>query len=290
MEEEFERNFTRLLDVSTKILEYTDLAQVVDRVRHHKTGNGPFLEHLIKYNTVWKKQRQEGDVARHMSFFRHAYLQHVAEILMGPDHDEWLRKGESFTIVLGAGTSKTSKLHDVRLTAIYKRALEISQDKKDEDTEESLGSQEILYPRVVMLYIYRLSATVAAEEHQAQMREYVTKLEVELGLKEGQTIAIKDTVQTGMGGMLGSLFDNLKTDPRVENMMKKVGGGKNPQAALNKLFTKEGRDKMGKTFTELTKVSNPDEAIDKVVGGLDSVIVGDGEGAAAAQSWSPFDE
>ena len=172
----------------------------------------------IQYNNYRRAYMDLTQPKEHVPGFQRFFAKHRIDILRGPDDDEWLKKGKSAFILFGEKESDNPKKRiKILLSSIYIDANRISEDTRKilekADDEEFDKHKEIVFPEVLLLYLYRILCLCIEGDDRKKLEKHVEKLEETIGIRKKDTVEITPGLNNGLMGMANSLIKNMGVKP-----------------------------------------------------------------------------
>jgi len=165
---------------------------------------------LSKYlNNYERSLTSEIPISTHISFVQECFLRFKKHILSGKKFS-WI-EDSSVMIIFGDGSDRPSKNMMIMFSAFYRTAkrLEEKVQKSLEGMPDSMfDRKELIYPDVLLMYLYRLFSEVCSEEEKPTIISIVKGLELELGMTTNTHPDI--TSDPMMAGIMSSAMNMMK--------------------------------------------------------------------------------
>jgi hypothetical protein len=275
----FKENFTKFLSQLEKFVDYGNPLDIANSIGKKKGQNVAQVQ-LKRYSDAWGR-RKEGDEDIHKEFYKIMYTRHRDNILKGLNSDVWM-KDDAVKIILGDGKVNPSTKTIIRLSAIYRKACDISDRKESEidvDDGDDGDYQELIYPKIFMLYFYRLCVDVEdVGKDKEKLQTYVKSIEDDLGIAPDKEINVSTSPMSGIAGMMGGLISQLGGKDGMKNIQESLGkkgiNSSNPQDLMKQFFSPEMAQKFGGAFEGVKNAKNMEEAMSGVMSGLTDTMKG----------------
>ncbi len=269
----FEKNLGGFLTLSKTIIQSHERRNL-----KLSSKRNPILSRLEKYIKTYDRT----EVEEHIWCFDKIYSSNRPAILRGPARDNWLKNG-NLVIQYGEEVDRVTDIK-IHVSSIYNTACKLR-----DDIEESLQglpdvdeSQELLYPSLYLLHLYKIFFETAGENDGEKLDEYISILEKEAGIKsKGRSSSTADPMGSILGaatdfmGQLGIKLPEGQKMPSQEELGKALG------TMMNNPQTKS---MMGNVMKEMQECNSLGDVVNKLMSGLGGGSLGDNLDPATKQS------
>lgn len=194
---------------------------------------------LTKYINIYEKTKPE----EHHDYFRNLFVKNKVAALAVIKTDDWLKQ-EGVTVVFGDGTPHAQKGISVRISYIYRLALE-NKDKaeirlKGLPDQASAECYELIRNEIILLHLYRIFREIVIDaDDKAAISSIVSHYERILNMKEGDSKATTPSPNDPLSALgpnpiqgLSSIFSSMMGSMQNINT-NMANGGTGPLPALN---------------------------------------------------------
>jgi hypothetical protein len=227
-----------------------------DAAKLKLSGNAvnPILKWLNKYAKAYEYSEPE----LHKEYFANIFTKYRVPILKGYKNDKWLRQN-NVVIQFGEGVDQVNKEIRIMLSSIYTTACQLKKEAEDslegfpEEAWESC--QELIYPDIIMLHLYRLfrESLPSESEDYPKLQALVSEIETDLGI-DPSTTAPPTSATPNLGGGFSQLIgmvstmlpklgitppdgSKLPTETDINNVMGKVINNPQTQSMISNVLT-----------------------------------------------------
>jgi len=260
-EQVFDTEIKKFFDVSIKILE----AYNKTFLSLHATPDNHIIRNLQRYRIVYNMTSPED----HIPYFQKLFRNNKSDLGEVLKDDKWLLDG-SIVIQYGEDLEdeelrKRAEKRKIEVSAIYKCAVQLRKSVEEslkglpETAQEQ--SQELIYPDVFLLHLYRILYAIYPQNKDLQ--KVVQTLEKELGISSQKKM---NPLLEGLAENAKSLFGNLNLGSNQDMSQKLEQAFKDPVV----------NETLGATVSSLMNAKNLGEGLGAALKSLENPKFMDG--------------